>query len=155
MTPITINDELCLCYPQGFHELDEKETQRFFTTSQNRKSIYDENRHILISIAWTKPGFLNYLTDAKTILYRAESGTKRGLPDYRRTDLSQSRIGGKKAQLVRYEFTALDSEVEQCGEMAVFRAGNKFYALTFVARKDGIRENRAVYDEIVQSITLK
>lgn len=155
MTSIMINEELSLRYPEGFHVMDEEETQRFFTTTENRKSIYDDNRHILISVAWTKPGVLNYLTDAKTILHQAESGMKKGLQDYRRVDSCQSRIDGKQARGVCYEFTAHGSDIDQCGELAVFRAGNKFYALTFVARKDGIEESRAVFREIVQSITLK
>ena len=153
MTVMTINNELTMQYPDGFREMGAEETERFFTSARNRQSIYDEERHILISVAWTKPGFLNRLTNVKTILYQAEGGMKNGLQDYRRVDFYQSRIDGRKTRGICFEFTAHGSEIAQCGELAVIDAGDKFYALTFVAREEGIKESRAVFREIAQSLT--
>ena len=154
MNSMTINDELKLSYPDGFHEMDKEEMQRFFTTSLYRRGVYDGDRHILISVAWTKPGPVNFLTDAKTILLRAELGMKRGLQDYCRLKETQDEIAGKKARCISFTFTAQGSDIAQSGEMAVFRAGNKFYAVTFVAREEGFDESLSVYREVLQSFSL-
>lgn len=154
MNSMTINNELKLSYPDGFHEMDQEEMQRFFSASLYRRGIYDEDRHILISVAWTKPGPVNFLTDAKTILLRAELGMKRGLQDYIRMKEAQDEIAGKKARCISFTFTAQESEIAQGGEMAVFRAGNKFYAVTFVAREEGFDESLTVYREILKSFSL-
>lgn len=154
VTTMTINNELSLCYPDGFHEMDADEMKRFFATSLYRRGIYDGDRHILISVAWTKPGPLNYLTDGKTILLRAESGMRSGLLNYRQTERFTAEIAGKKACGVRFSFTASDADVGQTGVMTVFRAGNKFYAVTFVAREEGFAESEAIYRGIAESFTL-
>ncbi|MBQ3285051.1 MAG: hypothetical protein IJH40_05340 [Ruminococcus sp.] len=155
MNSMTINNELKLSYPDGFHEMDKEEMQRFFSASLYRQGIYDEDRHILISVAWTKPGPVNYLTDARTILLRAELGMKRGLQDYCRVKETQVEVAGKKARCISFTFTAQGSDIAQSGEMAVFRAGNKFYAVTFVAREDGYDESLNVYHGILESLSLE
>ena len=152
---MTINIELSLSYPEGFHEMDADELLRFFSSADNRQGIYDGDRHLLLSVAWTKPGFLNYLTDVKTILLRAESGMRRGLQGYRQTEMFRTVIAGKKGQGVRFAFTAQDTDISQIGELTVFRAGDKFYAVTSVAREDGMEESIAVLHEITQSISLQ
>ena len=153
MPSMTINNELRMSYPDGFCEMSADDLLRFFSSAQNRQGIYDGDRHILLSVAWTKPGVLNYLTDVRTILMRAELGMKRAISSYRQTEMFKTEIAGKKGQGIRFAFTAQDTELPQIGELTVFRAGNKFYAVTFVAREAGIEESRAVLREITQSFS--
>lgn len=154
MPSLTINNELSLRYPDGFCEMSADELLRFFSSAQNRQGIYNADRHILLSVAWTKPGVLNYLTDVRTILLRAELGMKRAIPSYRQTEMFQTEIAGKKGQAIRFSFTAQDTDAPQIGELTVFRAGNKFYAITCVAREEGMDESLAILSDITRSLSL-
>ena len=90
--------------------------------------IRSNERHVIVSVSYTKPKIINYLTDAKSVLSSAERNMKRNLKNYRCIEKRQFDVASKKAYSVRFECTATDSPVEQCGELIVFRVKQKFYS---------------------------
>ena len=149
-----VNKELLLNYTENFREMDDAELRKYFTTEQNRWGIYDEKRHAIISVAWTRTGLLNLLTDAKAIVNGMERCMKRNLKDYCRTERLSTVISGAKAKGIRFLYTANDADVKQKGDILALRCGGKFYVVEFVTRAEGEAENRRMYDAVLQSIEL-
>ena len=149
-----VNKELLLNYTENFCEMDAAALRKYFTTEQNRWGIYDEKRHAIISVAWTRTGLLNLLTDAKAIVKGTERCMKKNLQDYCRTEKISTVISGAKAKGIRFLYTATGTDIKQKGETLALRCGGKFYVVQFVTRAEGEAENRRMYDAVLQSIEL-
>lgn len=149
-----VNRELLLNYTDNFHEMDAEELRKYFSTEQNRWGIRDEKRHAIISVAWTKTGLLNLLTDAKAIVNGMERCMKRNLQDYCRTERISTVISGAKAKGIRFLYTATGTDIKQKGEILAMRCGGKFYVVEFITGAEGEAENRRMYDAVLQSVEL-
>lgn len=154
MKKTIINQELTLLYTEKFHIMSDTELVKFCGTAVNHWGIYDENNHCLFIVSWTKPGFLNFLTDAKSVIRGAERRMEKNLHNYRRMDSFTTTIAQRKAQSIRFTYEANDAELTQIGEMSVFRADKKFYAIQYISRQCYDDENRGVYRDILQSVAL-
>ena len=154
MKKITVNRELTLTYTDEFHKMSDDELIRFCGTSENHSGIYDEENHALIIISWTKPGFLNYLTDAKSVIGGAERAMKKSLPNYRREDSFTLQLASKKADVIRFAYTPVNSDIVQVGEMSAFRAKDKFYVIQYISQSEYNAQNRKAYSETLQSLKL-
>lgn len=147
-----VNKELLLNYTDNFHEMDAGELRKYFSTEQNRWGIHDEKRHAIISVAWTRTGLLNLLTDAKAIVKGAERCVKKNLQDYCRTEQISTVISGAKAKGIRFLYTVTGTQIKQKGEMLAMRCGGKFYVIEFITNVEGEAENRRMYDAVLQSV---
>ena len=129
-----------------------EEIDRYFCDHTNRMGIRSNERHVIVSVSYTKPKIVNYLTDAKSVLSSAERNMKRNLKNYRRIEKRQFDVASKKAYSIRFEYTALDSPVEQCGELIVFRVNQKFYSIYYVSLKSLDQENYRDFQAILNSM---
>ena len=154
MKRIHVNKELLLNYTENFREMDDAELRKYFSTEYNRWGIRDEKRHAIISVAWTKAGLFNLLTDAKAVAGGVERCMRRSLQDYRRTEKVSTVISGARAKGIRFLYTVTGADVKQKGEVLAMRCGGKFYVVQFVTNVEGEAENRRMYDAVLQSIEL-
>ena len=155
MKQMNINQELTLSYADGFHVMTAEELIKFGGTGVNHSGLYDEARHAFIIVSWTPPGWLNYLTDAKSVVGGAERCMKKNLRNYCREDSFKAVIASHKAFGIRFVYSATDVDVWQVGELSAFRVNNKFYAVQYVSRKSCGKENRKIYEEVLQSMTVQ
>ena len=144
--------ELKFFYPEYFHMMSIEEIDRYFCDHTNRIGIRSNERHVIISVSYTKPKIINYVTDAKSVLSSAERNMKRNLKNYKRIEKRQFDVASKKAYSVRFEYTATDSPVEQCGELIVFRVNQKFYSIYYVSLKSLDQENYRDFQAILNSM---
>ena len=131
-----------------------EEIDRYFCDHTNRIGIRSNERHVIVSVSYTKPKIVNYLTDAKSVLSSAERNMKRNLKNYKRIEKRQFDVASKKAYSVRFEYTATDSPVEQCGELIVFKVKKKFYSIYYVSLKSLDQENYRDFQAILNSMEL-
>ena len=148
----TASGELKFLYPEYFHMMSIEELDRYFCDHTNRIGIRSNERHVIVSVSYTKPKIVNYLTDAKSVLSSAERNMKRNLKNYKRIEKRQFDVASKKAYSVRFEYTATDSPVEQCGELIVFRVNQKFYSIYYVSLKSLDQENYRDFQAILNSM---
>ncbi len=154
MKNLVINNELKATYLDSFHEMNSDELKKFFVSDQNRSGIYDENLHMIISVSWTKPGFLNYITDAKSVLKGTEYRMKNNMTNYRRLDSINCEIASKKAVGFRFEYLVGGTDIIQTGETYVFKQKNKYYAIHVISRKEGVGQCRQIAEDFLRSMTL-
>ena len=155
MNTALIHHEITLTYPDGFCQMTRAQLERYFVSSQNRWGALDEKRHVLLSVSWSNPGFLLYLTDAKAISRGGEARMKRSLPDYTRLASYTMDVAGCRAACSRYRFTAINKPVSQTGEMIVFKKKkNQYYVIDFVTRGEDFKTFRPLLDEVIRSVSM-
>ena len=150
-----INNEINLTYPEGYNEMNEAELSRYFGTPDNRWGVFDPGRHIVISVAWTKPGFRSSMGDAESFLLKMTSRMRRTLLNYQVVNEYELKIASKNACGVRFEYRVNDSIDVHSADLVVFKYKKKFYAVQFAARKSKVEEYRREYLELLGSISLE
>ena len=154
MNTVKINNEINLTYPDGFKEMGEAELARYFGSAENRWGVYDADRHIVLSVGWTKVGFKNLLTDAESILIGIEARLRRTLVNYQRVTSYKYKIAGKKAQGIRFEYRVNDAALVQVADLVVFKHNKKFYAVHFITRQSSAIAGRLEFQQALNSVTL-
>lgn len=155
MNTAAINQELTLSYPDSFALMSEEELQRYFSSAQNRWGAYDAERHMILSVSWTKAGFLSFLSDAETMLIGVEARFKRNLINYRRLAASKTKIAGKKGYAIRFEYRANEANIYHISEIRAIKYKKKYYAIQYIGRRITDDACRPDYEEAVKSIVLK
>lgn len=150
----TINNELRCKYPEHYHTMTADELEQFFSYRENRFGIRDEERHSVISLSWTKPGIINYLTNAASVLNGAEKCMKKNLQDYRKIESYSLTVASQKAHGLRFEYTVTGKTIVQCGELIVFRVNNKFYSAHYISKKELNSSNLPEFQSVLESLSL-
>ena len=154
MKKTTINNELTLSYNEHFRVMTSDELVKYCGTAVNHWGIRDEESHGLFIVSWTRPGFLNFLTDAKSVLGGSERCMKKNLCHYDREDSFTMDVAGNKAHGIRFTYDVTGTDITQIGETSVFRANKKFYVIQYVSRLDHDGQNRGVYHGILRTVAM-
>ncbi len=149
-----INNELTLQYPDGFHEMTEEDLKKYFVTDGNRWGIHDPERHVVISVAWTRSTFLSYLTDAKSVVGGSERCMKSNLKSYQRIGKLSTEIASKKASGIAFQYHPTDANIIQYSEMLAFRQKNMFYVIVYLTHKDKNSDCHPLFDDLLKSIQI-
>ena len=152
MPDVKINNELTLTYPEGFQEMNEETLTRYFSSPKNRWGVYDPERHVIISVSWTKAGFFSFLTDAENVLLSAQARMRSNLINYKRTSSSKMKIAGKKGFGFRFEYRVNDRNIYQSGDLRAFKYKGKFYALEYIGRRITDEEHHPIFEEVMESV---
>ena len=80
---------------------------------------------------------------------------KRNLKNYRELETRSLTVAGQKASAVRFEYTANDKQIEQCGELVVFRYKKKFYSVYYITWKEFNEQNQPAFYEMLESMSLQ
>ena len=154
MKSAKINNELMLSYDEGFSEMSADELKKYFSSVENRWGIFDKDNHILISVSWTNPGFINYLTDSKAVVRGALRCSKSSLINFRIINKQTLTVDSKKAYCVAFEYKANDADINMYAELLAFRQKNKFYAIHYLSRREFSADNRKLFDSVIKSIKI-
>ncbi len=148
-----INNEINLTYPDGFRPMSEEEMTRYFGSPENRWGVYDPDRHILLSVSWSKIGFFQKLTDAEGLMIDIESRLRRNLLNYQKVTSYKMKLGKQKAEGVRFEYRVNDARIVQVGDVVAFKYKKKFYVIHFVTRKATAGADRQALKETLDSVS--
>ncbi len=154
MKKLMINRSLSGAFPEGFHEMDRHELIKYFAGDTDRCGIHDENRHVILSVSWSKPGFLGFLTDERSVLNGARLRLKLHLQRYRRLEKLNREIASRPAVGIRFEYQVTGTEFMQYSDLYVFKLGKLIYAVQLVARKECFEESQLLSEEFLRSIAV-
>ncbi len=152
MSNVKIDNAIDLTYPEGFKEMSDEELTRYFGTPANRWGAHHADRHIILSVGWSKAGFLQ--SDAEMFLHKVEASTRLGLRNYQRISSFKTKIGSKKAFGIRFEYRVNDARIVQVADVIAFKYKKNFYTIHYVTRKSTAAEDRHAFQEILQSSAL-
>lgn len=153
--PSLVLNELSCSYPERYRPMSAEELSRYFSCADNRAGIHDGERHAAVSVSFAKAGWLYALTDAASVLKGAQKSMKRNLKNYRELETRSLTVAGQKASAVRFEYTANDKQIEQCGELVVFRYKKKFYSVYYITWKEFNEQNQPTFYEMLESMSLQ
>ena len=151
MNNVKINNTINLTYPDGFKEMGEEELTRYFSSPENRWGVYNADEHIILSVSWTKAGFL---TDAEMMLIDIEARLSRRLLNYQKISSFKTKVASKKAHGIRFEYRVNDAKIVQVSDMIVFKFKNQFYAVHYITRKANAAPSRLMLEEVLKSVSV-
>ncbi len=153
MNNAKINNEIDLAYPDGFRPMSEEEMTRYFGSPENRWGVYDPDKHIILSVSWTKAGFLQTFTDAESVLIGIESRLCRNLLNYQKVTSYKQKLGKQKAEAIRFEYRVNDARIVQVGDVVVVKYKKKFYVIHYIIRKATATRDLPVFKEVLDSVS--
>ena len=152
MKQATVNNELTLTYPDTYQEMSEEELLRYYRTAENRWGVYDQERHVILSVSWKKAGILSFFTDAESMMIGVEAQLKRSLINYRRKDAFKTRIAKQKGFGIRFEYRTNGANIYQIGDIRSIKHKGKFYSLQYIGRRITDEECHPDFDRMVESV---
>ena len=136
-----LHDELKLFCPDGFHIMDQDERDRLhFLAEGSGVALSDPERHMLVSVAWTRfAGYTPLLLSNHALAKKTESDIRKGMQalGYRRESFLQRNVGGKSAEGFGYTYTA--QGVAMYGESCTLKSRRALFYFHLYAR-DALRE---------------
>ena len=154
MTTERINNELNMNYPESFRPMTEEEMLRYFGSAENRWGVYDPDRHIILSVSWTKAGFWRSMTDAESVLLGIEARLRRNLLNYQKVTSYRMKLNKKhKAEAVRFEYRVNDARLVQVGDVIVIKYKKKFYVIHYITRKPTAPQDLPILKEALESVS--
>lgn len=157
MKNVTINNVISLTYPDSYQEMGEEELQRYFSSSKNRWGVYDPERHVILTVCWSKAGFFSFLTDAESLIIGAEARYKRNLINYRRREAFRTQIATdkkkKNAYGIRFEYRVNDSNLYHVSDLRTFRHQKYFYSFQYIGRRITDEQCHPDFDAMIASVS--
>ena len=151
-----MNDTLSLTFPDGFEKLDEAQLQQLRAMKSSPDvCLRDEEKHIIVSLAYKRAGFLSGVLNGRDLIKSAQSrlaAAMRGY-GYRLTGYEDRRVGSKAAQSFQYAYVAQD--VGMRGECCAIKEGKAIYYLHFYGRAEEEDSCRAVIASVLGSAVFK
>lgn len=150
-----INGELSISLPAGFDKMSSDDFRRSFgEVVDSPCGFWDKERHVIFVITWNRSNkFVRRLTTTKTIAKQAEKRLAKANKhqDFHSDGLFAVQVAGEKAHGVRYDYTA--GTIPHNAETIVFFHDACCYTLYYYTREEGARENQAIHDTVLSSLS--
>ena len=154
MQQITVNRELQLSYPNGFHKMSNDELSRLhFIEAGDGLCLSDPERHMIISIGWKQIGlFVKLLLNPRDLAKNMEARIEKPLQSfgYQLKERLEKTLDGKQAKGIRYTYSAKD--IDMMGESYVIRSDKIIYYLNVYFREAMASESLAVWHDSLASV---
>ena len=154
MNVINLNNTLELSYPEGFHVLTPEERSELnFIKEGNGDLIRDEEKHVLISAAWTNINVMaRRLLNSKDVARSSEKVVAKAMSNdnYRLLGFRTLSIGGKDAQGYCYNYDKED--LTMYGESFCLKIKDALYYFHFYVRDNLKEENLPMWDEMLNGV---
>ena len=136
-----VHDELKLFCPDGFHFMDADERARLrFLGADSGVSLSDPERHMLVSIGWTRfVGVSALLFNDHALAKKTEADIRKGMLSlgYQSGGFLQRSVGGRIMEGFAYTYTA--QGIAMYGETCALKTPQTLYYFQLYAR-DALRE---------------
>ncbi|MCR5067931.1 MAG: hypothetical protein K6A14_07715 [Erysipelotrichaceae bacterium] len=157
MERILLNGALELTSPDGFRRLNEEEIKKFnFANEMPGCVLQNEERHVIISLAWRKVNaLLSKLFSVKELAGRMADYIADADKDYghKRGDSFAGTVAGEKAAGFNYSYTV--EEVGMDARVIITRHRGHFYYMYFYFRSANREESLKLIEQIVSSMQWK
>ena len=154
MGKILLNNAFNLEYPDEFHVMDAEERSKLsFAASGDGECLQDDDRHIMISIAWQKlGGFTDLMLNAKDLAKNIRKGIQKLMGNYGYSfggNLSR-KIAGNRAEGFSYTYTAKD--IAMYGEAYAMKSDKTVYYFYLYAREELKDESVDAWNKMLETI---
>lgn len=156
MKKALVNEELSITYPNAFRDMELTELQLAFGVAyKNMWGIRDEKHHAIIAVIWKEANaFLQKLVSTTSLTKQYEKGMRKALGSYNYAldGFFTTEVANLPAEGFRYSYER--DGVGQTGEAVVFRRGRCSYTLYYYTQTSKAGANRAMYEDLLASLTL-
>lgn len=156
MTNTTINGQIEIMIPEGFHVMDAGELKQLYRDDNtDRFGIWDKDRHIIISVFWHESGkMLSMLADPKSVAKGDELKMRKGLKNsgYACTGFFEKELCGKKTYGYGCEYDI--GEIRQIAEAVILKKDNICYKFYYYARKNGPDTDHELFESVLDSVKI-
>jgi|GEM_PF-3494998 len=143
---------ISLAYPEDMLLMTEEEILKYFRC-KDRWAVRHSDRHFIVSVSKTRGGgLLSWLTDSRSVANGAKRNMRMHLKQFRDLGDTEQEICGQRACGYDFEFMAIDKDILQSGSVVVFRKDKCYIAFLYCTQADMDKENRTVFEEMLQSI---
>ncbi len=153
---ISIDNKLYMDCPEGFRQLTEEELQKMNLIAGGKgMCISDSERHIVISVAWTKVNALSawLLGTRETAGSMAKHIGKSMKPfNYVWLDDVKREIDGQVARGLDYNYIV--QGIHMTGESLVVKVEENLFYFHFYGRQARREESLAVFHEILDGVVI-
>lgn len=157
MSKATVNDLMSIEVPEGFHTMSAEELrQAYQDDKQNRWGMWDQERHVMVTVMWKEyPRLLMMLSDVKGISRKNEQMAAKGYAGngYECGGFFSVNVDGEKAE--GYRFSYRIGNVEQSAETILFKLEKAIFSITCGGRRENREADRELFDRIIAGITLE
>ena len=160
MGTVRIDQEyLAVTLPEGFEVIEHKELERLMDISYDCLwGVRDTGRHMMITVTWKDSSKL--LTKLVNERGRAKQIDKnyarcRNGEAYRSDGIKERAVTGADAPASGFHFAYRVEDVDQEGEVWVFKRGIRCYTLVIYTRSEVAADNAAVLEDILASLTVQ
>ena len=157
MSKATVNDLMSIEVPEGFHTMSAEELrQAYQDDKQNRWGMWDQDRHVMVTVMWKEyPRLLMMLSDVKGISRKNEQMAAKGYAGngYECGGFFSVNVDGEKAE--GYRFSYRIGDVEQSAETILFKLEKTIFSITCGGRRENREADRELFDRIIAGITLE
>lgn len=147
----SISNELSASYPDSFHVMSEEEIkQHCYYQQAPQWSIYDEQQHVLISVAYKKSNFLiNKLTNTESLTKNMEGVLAKQLAgnDFQYDKFTNRDIDGITAYGVEYDYTVQELGMHACSY--ILNSKKNLYYIHAYVRQENKEESLKTVNEIL------
>ena len=151
MEQTVLREELKLFCPDGFHFMDAEERARLHLTSEDTGvCLSDPERHMLVSVAWTRfQGVTTQLRSNLMLARQTERDVRKSMQAlaYRPEGFFQRSVGGRSAEGFGYAYAAQD--VAMYGEICVLKTHGALYYFHLYAREALKAESLPVWKDLL------
>ena len=155
MKKATFNNLINLEYPDDFKELSNEENQKYFTGDFLRLSLHNEEKHILLSISKSNEIFINRFVGIGVAAKGALKNLENNLLDYCFIEEIDQDLFNTHALTECFSYTASNQEVQQYGELSVFKIKKAFYNVYCLSRLEDKEEAKKIFKEFRDSFSSK
>lgn len=153
MKQATVNNAFTLTYPDSFEEMSEEELKRYFSTEKNRWGVFDAERHVILSVSWSKAGFFSFMSDAEAVMIPMEARLKRSLINYTRLDGFKTKLLKKKGYGIKFRYRTNGANIYQIGDFRTIKYKGKFYTFQYIGRRITDEECHPDFEQMLESVT--
>lgn len=150
---LSINHTLSATYPDGFHEMTGAELVKYFISDARRCGIYDEDRHVIISVYWVKPILLGFMTTTRSVLRGAEMLLENRLQQYCMRERLSREVMGCPATGIRFTYTVTNTNITQHSDLYVVKLGKVYYAVQIIGRAENFAQDQQLLEDFLRSMT--
>ena len=145
-----MNDTLSLTFPDGFEKLDEAQLQQLRAMKSSPGiCLRDEEKHIIVSLAYKGAGILSWVLNGKDLVKSAQSRLAAAMRrfGYRLTGYEDRRVGSKTARSFQYTYTA--QGIGMKAECCVIKEEKAIYYLHFYVRESYAEEGIRLWKQVL------
>jgi hypothetical protein len=157
MENIIVNDELSFNCPDGFHRLSSEEIGKYnLANDQPGCVLRDEERHIIVSLAWKQLNpLLALFLNVRELIGRMAEYVAEANKDYGyvQGEFFTGSIAQKKSAGFDYSYRAGETAMD--ARMIMVRNRRTVYYLYFYFRSQNRQESLAVIEPIISSMNWK